>query len=117
MAAQIKNLVIEQGVTFRFSFRLKEKTSGNPLDLSGYTGRMQIRPKAGSTTVIADLTTENGGISINGSEGRISIYITDEETATYAFTSARYDLEIVSAGGEVVRVFKGSVKLDPEVTK
>ena len=55
------DLIIYQGATFRKTFGWKSSS----LDLTGYTARMQIREKIKNSTVVADLTTENGGIIFN----------------------------------------------------
>ena len=64
MAAGNYNFTIEQGATFTRTLKYKD-SSGNPIDLSDYAVRMQIREKISSTSTIISLTevaTTNGSI-------------------------------------------------------
>lgn len=88
-----------------------------PVNLTGFTARMQIRETVESTTVIKSLTTENGGIALGGATGVITLTITATDTAALTFDSAVYDLEVVSGGGVVTQVAYGNVTLVDEVTR
>lgn len=120
-------LKVDQGETFRLSlvYALPGPTSDDPvvpIDITDYTARMQIREKYASP-VLVEATTENGGIEIVGEEGRINLVLTDVQTDTLGAkgdkprTSALYDLEIVSPGGDVKRVVEGSVTINPNITR
>jgi hypothetical protein len=78
---------------------------------------MQVRATTDSPTIIVSLTTENGRISLGGVAGTIDLLI--PATATTGLTPGLYiyDLELVSAGGEVTRIVEGNFKIKPEVTK
>lgn len=88
-----------------------------PVDLTTYTARMQIRDTVDSITTLVSLTTENGGITLGGVAGTISLLITAAATAALTFGTAVYDLEVVTAGGIVTRLFSGAVALSKEVTR
>ena len=88
-----------------------------PVNLTGFTARMQIRETVESTTIIKSLTTENGGITLGGAAGTIALLITATDTAALTVDSAVYDLEIASAGGVVTEVMSGIVLLGDEVTR
>lgn len=87
-----------------------------PVDLTGYTARMQIRPKLEDTTIIKELTTENGGIVIDNSAKTIQLVISATDTAGFTFNSAVYSLELVVAS-TVIPFAAGSVSLTKEVTR
>ncbi len=70
---------------------------------------MHIRETLPSTTTLHELTTENGGITLGGIAGTIELLITATDTASFNFSAAVYDLELVN-GVEVTRLIKGSVK-------
>lgn len=108
------NMVCPQGATF--SKRLTWAIDDIPVDLTGYTAAMQARDKYSSTTVVLDLTTENGGITLGGDEGTIDIYISDEDTAAIYAKEYVYDLELYS-GGETTRLVQGKFIVTPEVTR
>lgn len=95
----VYDLTVYQGATFDFRFTWQTQDEidpevWNPVDLSGCTARLHIRPKAGSLTLYHDATTENGGITLGGTAGTVDLLITDEDTALLTFKSGVYDLEI-----------------------
>lgn len=87
-----------------------------PVNLTGYTARMQIRSKITDDTVLLELTTENGGIVIDTEYRTISIHITATQTTAFTFTSAVYSMELVN-GAEVVPFITGGISVEKEVTR
>lgn len=109
---------IYQGATFRKRlWWTGPKPSQTPIDLTGCTARMQVRDRAESPVVLLSLSTENGGITIDGSAGMVELYVSDEDTAMFHWRSGVWDMEIVHASGEVTRLAQGSVSVYPEVTR
>ena len=88
-----------------------------PVNLTGYTARMQIRETLESTTVLHEMTTEDGGITLGGAAGTIALTISATDTAAFTFDSAVYDLEVISGAGVVTEVLRGDVYLNDEVTR
>lgn len=88
-----------------------------PVDLQGYTARMQIREKVTSETVIAELTVQNSGIILDNQNKTIQLYMSAQQTKNLDFKSAVYGLELESSGGEVFTMLSGSVTLVREVTR
>ena len=88
-----------------------------PVDMAGYTARMQIREKITSDTVIKSLTTENGGILIDNANSYIQILISATDTADFSFSTAVYSLELVSSSGKVFQLANGTLTLVKEVTR
>ena len=88
-----------------------------PTDMTGYTARMQLRSKLDSTTVIEELTTENGKIVIDNVNKTIKLLISATTTAAYTFPSAVYSLELISSGGQVTPFANGIITLVKEVTR
>lgn len=89
----------------------------DPIDLTGFTARMQLREKIDSDTVIKELTTENNGITLNNTLKYIQINISAVDTATFTFSSAVYSLELVSPLGVVYPLANGTLTLVKEVTR
>jgi hypothetical protein len=87
-----------------------------PVDLAGYTARMQIREKLTSTTTLDSLTTENGKILLDNTKKTITIVLSATATAAYTFKTAVYSLEL-EKDGIVVPLVYGPVSLDQEVTR
>lgn len=119
MAAGKLDLLIEQGATFKHQFQVKQGSgvSAPAANLTGYAARMQIRPEVASSTIFISLTTENGRITITPLTGLIDLLISATDTAALSFDVAYWDIEIVSAGGEVTRLLQGKAKLSKEVTR
>lgn len=118
MQPAVIDLTIYQGSTFSQKFQWKTGTPSTPVNLTGYSARMQIREKLSSPTPVITLTTENGGIVFTDAEnGYFSIEISATDTAAFRFKSAVYDLEFVYPSGFVRRLIEGSVTLSPEVTR
>ena len=116
MSAATLDFNVEQGATF--SHRLEWKDSREqPINLSGYTARMQVRAKKSSDTVLVELTTANGRISLGGAAGSIDLEIEAAVTAGFDWTKGVYDLELESGTGFVTRLVEGSVSVVPEVTR
>ena len=132
MAAGNYDFTIEQGATVDFAVQYKDSGS-NPIDLSGYQARMQLRPRLGSSTIYITLSSSLGpcgtGLNLSGSGGQsastppssgsIGVFISAMSSSQLTFTSALYDLEIASGSGNcavVTRLLEGVVTLSKNVT-
>ena len=134
MAAGKYSFTIEQGATLDFEIQYRD-SSGNPIDLTGYTGKMQIRSNySGSGTTYLTLTSSLGDtytktsgsafLSFSGSNlttpttsGSIGIYAGWVATDALTFTDqAYYDLEI-TLGNIRTRILEGQVRLSKQVTQ
>lgn len=118
MTAGKHNITIEQGSTWTMTLTLYEdEAKTTPLDLTGYTARMQIRSFKESSTILDEFTTENGGITISGANSNImTITASATDTEAYSFRTGVYDLEIVLSG-VVARIMEGDVEVSFEVTR
>jgi hypothetical protein len=93
-----------------------------PVDLTGYTARMQIRPTQPSETVLEEITTSDArlpamGIVLTNATKRIDLLFEAAVTELYTWVSGVYMLELVAAGGEVYTIAQGPVRVVPEVTR
>lgn len=88
-----------------------------PVDLTSYSARMQIRESVDSTTIIHSATTENGGITLDNTNKRITINIPASATTQFNFSVAVYSLELYTGAGKVVPFIAGNLTLVPEVTR
>lgn len=127
MAAGKYSFVIEQGATTKFQIDWADE-NGNPVDLTGYHARMQVRPAVESNTVFLSLSSSlsdscGTGLNLSGSNGitplasgSIGIYISAASSSLLNFGEAFYDLELVK-NCEVTRLLEGKVKLSKNVTR
>ncbi len=112
--AAFYEIEIDQGTDVTIPFELYD-AEDKPLDLSGFTARMQIRHSATSPEFIDELSTKNGRLHIYG--GTITAKWDNAKTASLKAGRYVYDIEIVSASGEVSRVLEGDFVLRREVTR
>jgi hypothetical protein len=116
MAAGALDITIEQGATWNLV--LTWKINGSAVNLTSYTGRMQVRVDVDDTETILSLTTDaGGGIVLGGALGTITLSRSATQTAALASGEFVYDLELQSAGGEVTRLVQGSFTVTAEVTR
>lgn len=105
----------DQGSTVDVTMTWKDET-GTPINLTGYTARMQLRPSVSSSTVTLELTTVNGRIVLGGVAGTIQLLVPATTMAGLRPDSYEYDLEMV-IGATVIKILSGCVKVVPEVTR
>lgn len=86
-----------------------------PVDMTGYTARMAIKDKIGGT-VLLSLTTVNSRIVLDNTAKTIRLLVAATDTAAITWAKGVYDLEMVSASGEVTSLMSGSVSVVKEVT-
>jgi hypothetical protein len=116
MVAGKYDFYIQQGATFNRTIVWKD---GNevPVDLNGYTARMQVRKTVTATAAILSLTTENGKITLGGNLGTIVLNLNPADTESLETFCGVYDLELQSASGFVTRLLQGQVTISREVTR
>lgn len=88
-----------------------------PVDLTGYTARMQIRSSVDSSTVIHEATTTNAGIVIDQIFKTIMIQIPASITEQFDFETAVYSVELISNTNIVTPFLIGNLVLVREVTR
>lgn len=109
--ATVKNLVIDQGSHFSVTVVITDALE-NPLNLTGYTVRSQLRKSYGSNTYTA-ITM----VISSAQEGEITMSLTNTQTSALRSGRYVYDVEIVSPGNVVTRVLEGIITVTPEVTR
>lgn len=126
MPATIRPLYIEQGATFYLSFTWHEDgpivdgelTPGDPVDLSGWTARTQVRDAVGGAVLLSATTSTQGStIALGGVTGSVVVKFTAADTDAVTAQFGVYDLELVAPSGDVHRLLQGTVTFDPNVTR
>lgn len=118
------DLDIEQGATFTRVFTWQD-AGGEPVDLTGYAARLQVRETHGSLESVLDLSSPSAGLELGGAAGTITLTITASQTADIVVaddgsdTPVRalvYDLELAN-GAFVKRLLAGAFTVSKEVTR
>lgn len=107
------NLICPQGSTF--SRTLTYKINDVPVNLTGYSAKMQVRPFHYSYDTIVALSS-GSGITLGGSAGTIDILIQPGTTVEFPSGDYVYDLELFTSSN-VYRLVEGKFSVTPEVTK
>lgn len=111
------DIIIYQGATFRKPYQWLTGSPAVPVNLTGATGRMQIRRKITSPEPEINMTTETGEIVLTDAvNGEFEIYLTPEQTSALDIKTGVYDIELV-VGGDTYRVVMGAVEVSKEVTR
>lgn len=116
MSAAEYNFTIEQGTTVIRPFVWKD-ADGVPVDLTGYTARMQVRPSVSSDEVYLDASSVNGKLQLVPLEGKVTLVLSATETGSFTWRRGRYDMELVDADGIVTRLLFGVIEISREVTR
>lgn len=80
---------------------------------------MQVRNTHETTTPVLSLlsTGANPAITLNNALGQITVVISATTTATLTDGPKVYDLEMIMANQDVVRLLQGQFIVSPEVTR
>lgn len=112
MKASLYNINISQGALFEKPFVWS--VAGTPVDLTGYTAKLEILD-TDTGEQIDELSTTldvNGnGIILGGSAGTVQIVIKTAMTETFTFQRATYQMELTRPDGEDLPFLYGGVYL------
>lgn len=117
------NIEIDKGSSETRSLLWKSGPKGAeiPVDLTGCTARLLIKDILGNgnvgTTILGDMTTENGGIELMGVTGEIKLNFIDDETTNYTWNKGAYGLEIYFPNGDTRRLTRGLITAFDEIVR
>jgi hypothetical protein len=104
------NITIDQGTTFSTTISLTDD-NGDPINLTGYSGRSQMRKHYTSSN------SQSFTVSLGEVSGIVSLGLTASQTANLVPGRYVYDVEVVSGANVVSRIIEGIVTVTPEVTR
>ena len=109
-----KELLIDQGSTFRYQVSLSGVNDNLAFDLSNFTITSHVKKSYKSLSPSVVFTTEFA--NNDPTNGSIILKLTDEQTA--ALDSGRYlfDVVIESITGDIYRVVEGLIEVNPGIT-
>lgn len=114
MSAAKSNFKLEEGATWTKVLEWKNEDL-TPIDLTGFTARMQIRKSYSTATALHTLTSSDG-ITLDGPTGTITLNIPAATSVGWKKGRYVYDLEVYT-GDTTVRLLQGTLEVVPEATK
>lgn len=99
-----------QETPFTLPFTWKD-SNGDPIDLTGYTAAMQVRPRYDADPII-DL--DNSSFTIDGPNGEVTLSVSAADL-TVAAQSGVYDVKVTN--GTIVRRVGGKFAINPRSTE
>ena len=117
MAAGELSFSLEDGVAYPVSLTW-EDSGGTPIDLTGYTAKLQVRQGYDSLTVLMTKSTANGDIVLGGAAGTIvwTFSAADANTAA-GWGFPIFDLLMTANSGQTTRLVAGTISASPAVTR
>ena len=108
------NITLYQGDTYRLNLTVKDdQEPSQPINITGWSARGQIRPSVESATVLASFTVT----FIDAAAGKIQFSLSAPTTAALTMDGV-YDLEFtLGAGGDVETYLVGKMLLVKEVSR
>jgi hypothetical protein len=113
MAAQ-KNFQVDENATFTFEVQYLDEDN-TPIQLNHHTSKMQVRDTQGGKKLAFTLT-EQDGITITPSLGKLSISISADRTKKLFYPKSAYDLVLVDPSVNTTRLLEGYLTLNRAVT-
>src|ERR1044072_5018457 len=114
------NIEMDQGSEWRVVINWQNEDE-TPIDLTGWTGALQVRRTADAEEVLLSLTDGDGIEITDPTDGEITVVISSEKSSAMpARTSDKnwvYDLEVTPLGGGTVRLLDGKFLISHEVTR
>lgn len=106
-------LRIRRGATEAVAWPVTSPESGDPLDLTGWTGRGQIRAGYQAVEVLFEWP-DDAAIECTAG-GEVIVHVAADQSSAWTWDRGVYGIEIVSPTGDVVPLAQGPVLVTPEV--
>ncbi len=120
------DIILQQAATFDLPISYRD-SAGTPIDMSGYTARLQVR-ELPQYPLLVEFNTEltaNGFIYLNGpaeeredgANGNLRLFMTAANTANIEAFVARYQLNITDSDGVVTPLIEGRFEVQGSVVE
>jgi hypothetical protein len=111
------NFTVKQRAVIDELFTWVDESTGLPVDLTGWSARLQARVNVEDEDVVMDLSTTAGTILLGGTFGTVHLSADPVFTEALDFERAFYDLYVLPPNNARERLLKGVVTLDKAVTR
>jgi hypothetical protein len=111
-----RNESIPEGASVTVHWRWVNRKTKVPIDITGYSARMQLRSSHTAADPVTTLSTDNGRIVLGGEDGTIDL---DFDLVTHPVPAGRYvfDLLMIPSSGPRRRLVEGIITISPAVTR
>jgi hypothetical protein len=113
-SASASNFTVTNGAT---GIYISGGIATAPVNVVGYTARMQLRSLPSDADAVLTLTSAAGQIAVTGASGQFAVHATAAQTGNIDEGTYYYDIEITSQAGIVTRLAQGQIVVTPEVTR
>lgn len=113
MTALKYEIKLNQGETSSLIFPVLDEF-GAPVNVTGWTGKAQIRSAPGIPTVLYEWSATAGNLTVAGTTVTLRVAATD--SAAWTWCSGVYDLILTDINSNVYRIAEGPVVVDPAIT-
>jgi hypothetical protein len=105
------DLEVNAGATFGLSLRFRNPDQ-TLFNLTGFTGRLQVRKRIDADEVEIDIVPQLGG-----SDGLVTFGFSAEQTASLTELRYFYALELYGPNNLVIRLLEGKVNVSPRLVR
>jgi hypothetical protein len=113
----IDNLCIPQGTDWQRNYPVSDPTTGDPMNVTTWLLRGQIRQTYDSASVLYDWSAAATNVVLGNGSVSIKVPAVTSSAWTWIGCSAVYDIELVEpVQGRIQRLAKGTVTVTREVT-
>jgi hypothetical protein len=112
------DMAVRAGATFRL--RLAVQRAGEPVDLTGWQARWQVRPDRANQQVLLDATSaaDDGVVTVDQPEqGGLSLHLDAAATTALTWRSGVYGLSLTTPAGDVQQLLEGNITVQPGVPR
>lgn len=110
------NVELRTGVDFDLSLTWYQASSDtNPVDLTGYTGKAQIRDRAGNAVLTFQTTDDT--MTLGGAAGTVAIHRGAADTVSLEPGAYDYDIVVTAPAGQKYTLLCGQALVVEGVTQ
>jgi len=113
MAVFVSNIIIEQGFDFETTFELADTSSGDLLNLTGYSIESQLRKTYTSSTSVSFAST----VVLPENTGMVRISLGSTETISLKPGRYVYDVQLINNSGVKSKAVEGAALVRAGVTR
>jgi hypothetical protein len=111
----IISIELIQGEDFELEVSWEDE-EGTPVDVAGYTAKMQFRKNAGDPKKYLEATTENGKISVDTVDNVLRLTIPASEINELIINNLVADFFAISPGNKSYKLFTANAAVKKRVT-